>query len=239
MIKLSVNWENLNKQINLKLQGIEELQRPYILDDIAKASFTVLTERFVKAVDVFAVQNPKRMHHVYEWKEIGNPQARLFTVERISVSGGSLIINSSFLPSRTPVPIDPELLIPGNSGRYVNKLNIFKNKADVMEKGSPIRYTASNMMAFAGRNGIRFLRPGTVVNIINPGGIGTKNSFAAFMIDWYESNAQLIMNSSGLYEKIASETARVLNQNNTGSSAVKTAVSHIAGTFSRDMVVIK
>lgn len=239
MIQLSVNQAELKKQLNLKIQAIGEMEKPYFLEEVAKAAFTLVGEKFVLAADRFAVQNPRRMHHVYEWKELGNPRARLFVIERISVLNGNLIVESSFLPSRTPVPINPELFIPGKSGKYVSKRNIFRNKADVMEKGLPIVYTASTMLAFAGKRGNMFLKPGTTINIKNPGGVATKNSFTMFMLDWYEKNAEKIMNSSGLYERIVNEASRILSENDKGASAIKTMISQIAHTASRDLVEIK
>ena len=153
MIKLSIDQTELKKQINLKIEALGEMKKPFFLEEVAKAAFMILGEKFVLATDRYAVQNPKKMHHVYEWKGIGNPKARLFVIRRVSVLGGNLIIEPSFLSSKTPVPIDPELLIPGKSERHITKRNVFKNKASVMEKGLPLSYTASSMMAFAGRNG--------------------------------------------------------------------------------------
>jgi hypothetical protein len=239
MIKLSIDQTELQKQLKLKVEAIGEMKKPYFLEEVAKAAFTLVGEKFVLAADRFAVQNPKRMHHVYEWKELGKPRARLFVIERISVLNGSLIINSSFLPSKVPVPINPELLIPGKSGRYVNKQSIFKNKADVMEKGLPVVYKASSTLAFAGRNGNMFLKPGTIVSIKNPGGVATKNSFTAFMLDWYNTNAEMIMNSSGLYERIANEASRILSEDSGGMTAIKTMVAQITDIASRGLVEIK
>jgi hypothetical protein len=238
MIKLSVNSSKVNKRLNLTVESIGQMKDSFFLEEIAKATFTIVGERFVLAVDRFAVQNPKKMHHVYEWQQIGNPRARLFVIERLSTLKGSLIINSSFIPSKMPVPINPELLVPGKTGKYVNKKNIFKNKADVMEKGLPIQYTASNILAFAGRTGIMFLRPGAMISIKNPGGISTKNSFSSFMLDWYNGNAQSIMNSSGIYEKIANE-ASVIIERGGGIREIKNMASQIGNLASRGLVEIK
>jgi hypothetical protein len=238
MIQLSVNTSNVDKRLNLAIEALGQMQSPFFLEEMAKATFTIVGERFVFAADRFAVQNPKKMHHVYEWGQIGNPRARLFIIERISALNGHLIINSSFTPSKVPVPINPELLIPGKSGKYVNKKNIFKNKADVMEKGLPIQYTAANILAFAGRTGLMFLKPGTIVNIKNPGGIATKNSFSSFMLEWYNKNAQLIMNSSGIYEKISSEASKII-ENNGGIIGIKNMVSQISNMASKGLVEIK
>lgn len=235
MIKLSINNESItqiNKELSLKIAGLEQMKNSKYLDQVAEAVFKVTQTRFLSAVDSYSARNPKKMHHIYEWKQIGNPKARLFVIEKSAIMGGKLTISSKFLQSKTTVPIDPELISPGRSGRYVTKRSIFRNKADVMEKGIPVRYEVQKMMAFAGRNGLRFMRPGDTVNIKNPGGIATKNSFSSFMIDWYERNTQAIMDSSGLYEKISNESATILNQNNKGAVDIQRSIEQIVGSIS-------
>jgi hypothetical protein len=242
MIKLSINQsdlDNLNKQISMKIEAIGLMTKPAFTEEVAKAAFTITGERFMNAVDRHAALNPKAMHHVYEWNNLGNPSARLFFIKKTGTYNGNLIITSEFKKSRIPVPVNPELLIPGKSGKYVNRKNIFANKAQVMESGQQITYEAQRMLAFYGRTGLKFLKPGTVVNIKNPGGVATKNAFTKFMIDWYNSNAQAIMDSSGLYERIVKETSMLLSSNDKGLSDVKMLVARISDSVSQGKVVIQ
>ena len=100
MITLNINSKNLIEKIQQVITGAEELAKPSVVQEISKAVFTVTGERFVQAVDRFAVQNPKKMHHVYEWGGLGKPNARLFVIERTNILGGVLDINTNFLNSK-------------------------------------------------------------------------------------------------------------------------------------------
>ena len=226
MIKLSLNKkdiENLNRQITMKVEAIGYMTSPDYLQEVSRAAFCLLGERFMLAVDRFAASNPKAMHHVYEWKRVGNPSQRLFILNQTRILGGTFTTEISFKQSRTVVPVDPELLIPGKTGKVITRKNVFRDKARMMELGMPVSFQAKRMLAFMGRDGIRFIRPGEMVYIRNPGGNYTKNSLGSFMSGWYNRNAQQVMDSSGLYERIAEEAARVLSKDNTDMIDVKKA----------------
>jgi hypothetical protein len=153
---------------------------------------------------------------------------------------GSMTIKTEFKPSKTPVPINPELLSPGATGKVVNKRNVFRDKAQVMEEGRAVHYQAKNMLAFMGSDlGIKFIQPGTTVNINNPGGKYVKGSLATFMSAWYNKNAQTIIDSSGLYERIANETARVLSKNNAGIADVKAVTQQVVNSIVAGREIIK
>jgi hypothetical protein len=242
MIQLTINpkqIENLFAEIDLKLVGIKSLISPTVTEEIAKAAFTVTGKRFVRAVDSFATSNPKRMHHVYEWKMVGRPSARLFVLERESILNGTLAINVGFLQSKVPVPIPSELLSPGNTGKSVTSRTIFRDKASVMEAGKPVSFTAKKIITFLGTNGQTFVQPGTVINILNPGGVQVKDSFQKFMLDWYQNNSESIMQSSGMYETMVNNVAIELNKNKAGAKEVRAAVKNVASMYSEDKVVIK
>jgi len=238
MIQLQIDTKQLMEEVQNKLAGVKALTSPSVLEELGKATFAITGERFMKAADNYARRNPKKMHHVYEWGSIGNSTKRLFVLERSSVIGGDLIISSRFLPSKMPVPINPELLSPGRTGKIVSRRSIFKDKASVMESGNMVSFTARRVLAFMGGNGMVFIRPGTTINIAHPGGIQTKGSFESFMYDWYVRNGNTIMDSSGVYEKIANDVSLVLSTNGQKVSQVKTAVAKIANSISGGMDVI-
>lgn len=231
MLQLQVNQANLDKllkEIDNKVLGIKELTSPYVLEQISKAVFTITGERFVLAADSYAKSNPKAMHHVYEWGKIGYPEGRLFVINMISMLGGTLEIGSEFLPSKVPVPINPTLEIPGPTGKTVTSQNIFRDKAEIMEGGTAVRFTAKKVLAFMDNGGIAFIAKGTPVNILKPGGTAVKNSFTKFMVDWYVANAGLIMDSSGFYEKIVNDAAVALNATGSNAEQVRAAVARAA-----------
>ena len=225
-------------ELDNKISGIKELTSPSVLTEIAKATFSITGNRFVTDLDNYARRNPKKMHHIYEWGGIGKPQSRLFVLERAAVLYGGLIINTKFLPSKLPVPINPALLNPGPTGKRVSKRSIFANKATVMEKGTKVSFSAKKVLAFADGQGIAFIAKGTTINILHPGGIQTKNAFATYMLDWYTKNGNVVMDGSGFYEKIQAETESVLNVNGAGAIQVRQAVTRAAEAVSAGKVEI-
>jgi hypothetical protein len=242
MIKLSIDKssiEALNREINLKIKAIGYMTQPEFLEEVSRAAFVILGERFMQATDRFSVTNPKRMHHLYEWNRVGNPSARLFVLNRVSMLDGAIVIKADFLQSKTPSPIDPELSSPGPTGKIVTKRNVFRDKARVMEEGKRVSYEAKSMLAFMGTNGLSFIRPGTVVNINNPGGRFVKGGLAYFMSGWYAKNSQAIMDSSGLYEKIAYETSIVLSKKNSGITDVRTATIKVVDSIVAGREIVK
>jgi hypothetical protein len=242
MIKLSIDQTSLNKlnkELTLKVEAFSQLTKSSVLDDIARAAFVILGERFMKATDTYSAVFPKKMHHIYEWKQVGNPRARLFVLERLSILNGNLTISSKFLLSKTPVPVPAELTTPNKKGKYVSTRTIFAQKAEVMESGRAVSFQAKKTLAFLGDQGIQFIRAGKIVNVANPGGVGVKNAFTSYMSDWFIKNSQVIMDSSGLYEKIVQETARVLNQNGSGITNVEIAVKQVVDTIATNIMEIK
>ncbi len=241
MLTLSISQksiDNLNKELLLKLAGVKQLTSQSTINEISNAAFTILGKRFMIATDTYSSMNPKKMHHIYEWRQIGSPRARLFILERGPMISGNIIFSTKFLPSRTPVPVPAELLMPGRNGKSVTTKTIFKEKASVMENGKPVTFEAKKTLAFLGKQGINFIQKGSVVNIPNPGGVGVKNSLQSFMSSWYTANAQSIMDSSGLYEKIVQEVAICLEANGAGPLDVKKTIEMVVRSITKNMGVI-
>jgi hypothetical protein len=227
-VKLEIDTKELVQSLDGVVFGIKELTKPKVLDQISRAIFSITGERFMIDVDNYSRINPKKMHHVYEWGKIGNKSARLFVLERQSIIDGSLLISANFLPSKLPVPINPELLNPGKTGKRVSRKSIFANKAQVMESGAPVSFSAKRVLAFMGGNGIVFIKPGTQVNILHPGGVQTKNAFAEYLLEWNTNNGSVVIESSGLYERIANDVSKVLSTKGSGATKVQRAVEQIA-----------
>lgn len=239
MISLEVNTGSLVSDTDNLLSGLKSIKSSSVLSEISKAVFTITAERFGIATDNYTRSNPKKMHHVYEWGKVGQKEGRLFTLERASIADGILVINTNFLPSRLPVPINPELLTPGKTGKVVTKRDIFANKASVMEDGKEISYVAKHMLAFAGTNGLVFIRPGTQVNILRPGGSEVKGAFGEFMLLWYTDNGISVLDESGIYERIANDVSVALSKKGAGVAAVRKAVANIITSSDLDKVVIQ
>ena len=220
------------------LSNVKQITNPSVVSEISKGIFTVTGEEFVKSVDRYARMNPKKMHHVYEWGKVGEPSGRLFVLERNSVLNGSLIINAKFLPSRMPVPINPELLQQGKNGKIVTRRSIFADKATVMEEGRSVSFTAKRILSFVGDSGLVFVKPGTQINILHPGGKGVNGAFSEFLLEWYTNNGYSAMDNSGFFEKISNNVSIALNQNNATINTVKRAVSDSIISMGLDQEVI-
>jgi hypothetical protein len=229
-VKLEVDAAAIAADLSEWMGGVEELTSPTVLTQIARSIFSLTGERFVIDVDAYARMNPKAMHHVYEWGQIGLPEGRLFVIERSQILYGDLIISSSFLPSKLPVPVNPQLLQPGSTGKAISRRSIFANKAEVMESGQPVSFTAQRILSFMGSEGQVFIKPGTQINILHPGGVRTTNAFADYMLEWYTTKANVIMDESGFFDALATDVAEVLNASNGTAtiSAVRAAVTKLA-----------
>jgi len=236
-LKLEIDTNNLKADLNEFVASLEEMTGPGVVGAISRATFSITGERFMIAADNYARANPKKMHHVYEWGKIGNKIGRLFVLERSLLVNGNLLITTNFLPSKMPVPINKELLIPGRTGKAVSRKSIFANKAKVMEAGTPVSFTAKRVLSIVGNNGIVFIAPGTQIKILHPGGLKTKNAFASYIVEWYTKNAGMIMDSSGLYEMISDEVSIVMSSNNYGVTQVRAAVESVAEKFDKGVVI--
>jgi hypothetical protein len=234
MLQLKVEDKVFLKQLNDKIDAMKELASPTVMQEIAKAAFVITGEKFMNAVDREAVKNPKAFHHVYEWGRLGSPDGRLFVLERRGILGGNLDIETSFLQSK--VPVQSSLRGSGRGQRNANSSNIFRYKAAVMESGQPVSFTTSQVTPIGGEG---FVAAGTRINILNPGGIQTKNSFGKFMVSWYVENLNSIMETSGLYERIEREVALALNKKSVSKSEIKSIVASIANSVTGGRDTIK
>jgi hypothetical protein len=219
--------KNIQSEIKLKLDGVMALTGSQISDVMAESIFQITGKRFMSEVDRYAVSNPKKMHHLYEWNRIGQRSARLFVLNRDKIIRGSFGINTVFLPSKTLVPVPVQLSTPGKTGKSVTSRSVFRDKAKVMENGTPVVFQAKRTLAFLGADGIKFIPPGQVVRNLNPGGRETKNALATFMLEWYSRYAGEIIDSSGLYQTIIDETALVLNNDEAGPKQVVQKVTQL------------
>lgn len=230
MLQLKIENEVFAKQINQSISALKELTSTQVLQEIAKAAFVISGEKFVNAIDRESVKNPKAFHHVYEWGKLGSPDGRLFYLQRERILGGNLEINSVFKPSRVPVPKDSQYT---KSSKSLSSKNIFRYKAAVMESGKPVSFVTRSVTPLSGLGEDVFVAPGTRIDILNPGGVQTKNSFSKFMVDWYVRNLDMVMETSGLYERIEREVARIANTNTPTKSQIRSAVSSIVNSVTQ------
>ena len=107
----------------------------------------------------------------------------------------------------------------------------------VMEEGKPVEIVSvsAKKLAFPGENGIIFRNS---VRVEHPGGIATKGSFEKFMLEWYETRAEIVIEQSRLIRQLANSTALVLNSNNTSIAAIQDAARAAMAAYSKDLDMI-
>jgi hypothetical protein len=236
-IKLEVDTKRVVKELDNLLSSVKEISKPKSLDNISRAIFSVTGKRFMIDIDSYSRRNPKKMHHLYEWGKIGNSNARLFVLERSSMINGGLEISTNFLKSKMPVPVNPQLLKPGKTGKSISSRSVFRDKAQVMESGSKVSFTAQKILAFMGSDGVVFVSPGTQINILNPGGIQTKNALATYMLEWYTTKAYQTIDSSGFFDNMTNDVAKILSSKNPTPDKIRLAIFEIVNSIDTGSVI--
>jgi hypothetical protein len=138
-------------------------------------------------IDASASVNPSSLHHVYEWYQAGQANARLYEFSYIVNSAGV-----SFFSSMT-------------QSKSVAKgaTEPFYNKAMLMEKGSPITIfpKSSSVLAFESDGGTVFTR--NPVTVAEPGGPDVEGSFNEIVDEFFSRYlAQSFLSASGLAEHL-------------------------------------
>lgn len=146
-------------------------------------------EEFYEYLDSLARTNPGMLHHVYEWGQVGNPEARLVELKQV-LRGSESEIDADFLTSSS-VP-------DGGSEPFYDKVTI-------MEEGIPVVVQAVEAKAmFFEVDGEEFFRTGPIV-IQNPGGEATRGSFVEAFEEFYNSYfEQVYLRSIRFYEHFSS-----------------------------------
>jgi len=141
-----------------------------------KVIFTQINKDFGEYIDAQARIKPQSFHHVYEWKKVGQKDARLFKINMIDGSGISFKVNYEFKQSKTSVP--------GKKGR---RRHVFANKAAVMEAGMPVTIAprVAERLVFETDTGTVFMPKGASVTVLRPGGAKVKNQFTLYYSRWF------------------------------------------------------
>lgn len=185
MIKMRVN----SKQFTKDMRNIMDYSYGF-LEGVHKGKSLFLRnlgmnvkELLAEFIDSNARANPKALHHVYEWYETGNANARLFNVT-YTVSNLGLSFITTFKQSQT---IKDGSRVP------------FYNKAKIMEDGTPvvIEPRNSDVLVFETDDGETFVKGPVYVD--NPGGDATTGAFERVVNLFFRSYfTQAFMRASGM-----------------------------------------
>jgi hypothetical protein len=153
-----------NAHVISKLTENKQFQNKF-----SQTIFEQIDKDFGEYIDAKARTSPRSLHHVYEWKKVGNKSGRLFQLALMSQDGLSFKISTSFKPSRSLVP-----LAGGTKRRHT-----FINKASVMEAGMPLKISPKNAsrLVFDFNGETVFMPKGASVLVKRPGGPGVKNQY--------------------------------------------------------------
>lgn len=126
---------------------------------------------FYDYLDGIARTNPSMLHHIYEWGQIGDPNARLVELKK-RLSKTTAQINAEFILSES---------IPDGSTEP------FYAKAEIMENGIPVTVQATEAQAmFFEVDGEEFFRVGPI-EIENPGGEQVRGAFLETFEEFYNT----------------------------------------------------
>jgi len=141
--------------------------------------FKQISNDFGDYVDAKARANPSQFHHVYEWKSVGDPSARLFKLKTKNQNGLSFQIGYDFEMSK--------IAVPSNFG---NTRHVFRNKAVVMEEGGPlvIRPKNAERLVFEVRGSMVFMPKGKSVTVRRAGGGKTTSRFKIAYAQFFRGN---------------------------------------------------
>lgn len=121
-------------------------------------------------IDAQARSNPEAFHHVYEWEQVGNKDARLFEIKSIA-SKRIITFTGKFMPSRVPSPESNQ---------------VFYDKASVMENGIEVvvEPKTSDVLVFDVDGETVFTT--NSVFIANPGGPEVEGSFGRAVDNFFD-----------------------------------------------------
>lgn len=154
-----------------------------------------IVETLNEFIDSNSRVNPARLHHVYEWNQVGLPSARLFEIKyRAGVK--NVQISSEFRQSSS---IKAGSKVP------------FYNKASIIENGIPvtIRPKNSSVLTFEDNGEQVFTKK--PITIINPGGTEAQAGFEQTVSGFFNVFSQSFLKMSGIGKYLQSPKAFAKN----------------------------
>jgi hypothetical protein len=165
------------------LDGVQKGKKIFL----QKLGISVI-EALKQYVDINARMSPESLHHVYEWYQVGSPEARLFDI-KYTVSNLGLSLNATFRQSTT-------LSKDGSKPFY--------DKARIMEKGIPVTIAPKRASALVFEENGETIFSKRPVTIYQPGGEEVQGAFEqtmdSFILRYFK---QSFLRASGIYEYIS------------------------------------
>lgn len=173
------------------IEGIKEGEPKFL-----KSLGVTIKEYLEDFIDSTARMEPQALHHVYEWYQTGNPNARLYKI-KMSVKGDIIHFGSNFSQSQS---IQDGSNVP------------FFNKANIMESGMSITVSPKNSDVLVFENAGETIFSKTPVTINSPGGADVQGAYQEAFDMFFKSNlSQSFLTSSGMINYI--QTPRAFDAN--------------------------
>lgn len=189
------------------LKGLsEEIRTDQHMGPVLKYVHAELAQAFDAYMTAISTADPSRFHHVYEWNQIGNPNAKLWK-NILRGQGGNRTVTWTWRASKTIVPVTQEAQDVG-----VQAVHVFVWKAPVMEYSTDITITPKRKTGLAYFTGptsdperwkLNFTK--SPIDVQNPGGMQVKGAFTAAYLEWWSE-------SGGAGAEFSSRIRRVLEQ---------------------------
>ena len=163
--------------------------------------FNQIDKDFGEFIDSQARVKPRSLHHVYEWRQVGDSSARLFKLNKFNQDGLGFSVSYEFMPSKTFASAEG------------NRRHVFVNKASVMEAGMPLKIAPrhSKRLVFETNGYTVFMPEGASVTVKRPGGVGVKNSFMMTYSRFFKSNlVNISIRNSGFQQLFNNSMTRAL-----------------------------
>jgi hypothetical protein len=164
--------------------------------------FNQINKDFAEYVDSQARIKPKSLHHVYEWRQTGDPGSRLFKLNKLDSLGLGFSMTYDFLPSKSFASAEG------------NRKHVFVSKASVMEAGMPLKIAPrhSKRLVFETNGYTVFMPEGASVVVKRPGGTSVKNSFMMTYSKFFRTNlVNVSIKRSGFQQLFNRSMTRALN----------------------------
>lgn len=147
---------------------------------------------FKEFVDQQARVDQQMYHHIYEWYNVGNPEARLFDINYVVTDGG-ISFDGTFSQSRS---------VSNGSNTP------FYNKAQIMERGLPITISPVNASVLTFNiDGEQVFTPNPVT-VQHPGGTHVMGSFERiFDIFFNQHFKQSVLDLTGITQYLSNAKA--------------------------------
>jgi hypothetical protein len=193
------------------------ISTPRHIGPVLRYAHGIMSEEFTAHMSTIAPAQLGRFHHVYEWGQVGDPNAQLWDDVLVG-NGNNRVATFKWRASKQTVPVRDDFKNLG-----VKQIHVFVWKAPVMEYSQNITITPKRGKFLSYFTGPTHLSDkyavaisSTPITVENPGGPLTRGSFTREYVRWWSGDG-----SSNIF---ANRINRVLSED-LGRMPIESAVA--------------